>query len=443
MHHFLSSMSDPVIESLTLFVTATYHAIMPAQFSLPVYRVGHALNAPEDPDPDDVLAVPPSEGHRIVHVNDVFRDLDGGEFRIIDVLGSGTYAYVFKCVSVAHPDRFYAIKVIKSLRNYKETGLNEILIHRSLAAAPNHPGKTHVMMPVTSFEIDGHVCLVMPLFARTLFDGIGHATDLVSHLERVRMIMEQLLQALDFVHRLGIFHCDIKTDNLLFTSDDADHVCLIDFGSAIMGDAAPGVYIQSRFYRSPEIIFGLPYDSRIDVWSAGCIAAELFLDFAVFGCETEFDVVHSMVGLLGPIPDRLLQMTARWQRFFDLGPDGFSPKSDTAAVLLTSHCYCQFFQERGVQTLENLILTYMMPEDPAEDAMLRSFADFVKALLEFDPNLRVTAARARTHPFIRQQPLPQNWAGLKEPRKEGVQVPAARKGAKSQDLIPPDILSLF
>jgi dual specificity protein kinase YAK1 len=268
---------------------------------------------------------------------------------------------------------------------------------------------------------------------------------LTAHLERVRSIMEQLLQAIEFVHRLGILHCDIKTDNLLFTGDDGDRVCLIDFGSATMGDAVAGIYIQSRFYRSPEIILGLPYDARIDVWSAGCIAAELFLDFAIFGCETEFDVVHSMVGLLGNIPEHLLQASARWQRFFDLEPDGFRPKSDTAAVLLTSHCYCQFFQEHGVQTLENLILTYMKPETPKEDAMLRAFVDFAMALLDFDPATRVSAARARTHPFIKQQVLPQNWSGLKESRREAptIQPPPTRRGGKSQDLIPPDVLSLF
>jgi dual specificity protein kinase YAK1 len=410
---------------------------------LPFYELGHALNAPESFDPNNPDVQSQMEGHCLVSVNEIFKDPNGQRFRVIDVLGSGTYGYVFKCQSIDQPSLFCGMKIIKNLRHYKETGLNEVMVHQCMAAAANHPGKGHVMMPIASFEKDDHVCFVMPLLSRSLFEGIAQNVPLLMLLEKVRTIMEQLLQALDFVHRLGIVHSDLKTDNVLFVSEDADKICLIDFGSATAGDRMPGVYIQSRFYRSPEIILGLPYDSRIDIWSAGCVAAELFLDFAIFGCETESDVMHSMVALLGPIPEAVLQSSSRWQRFFDIGPGGFQPKNDPTAVLLTAHCYHQVFEERGVQPLESLVMNHIPAEDRTELAMLRSFADFLKSLLEFDATARVTAARARTHPFIMGQPLPANWTSLKEPRKEALKSPPVPRRPVSMEAIQADFLSLF
>jgi dual specificity protein kinase YAK1 len=431
-----------LLEDLTLFIGSTYHSIMPHCFPVRTHTPGAVLNAP---DPSDPEAVSKMEGHRVVCVNSIFADKDGRRFRVLEVLGSGTYGYVFKCQSLDHPGEFSAMKIIKNLRNYKDTGLNEILIHRALAQAAPHPGKAHVMMPITSFEIDDHICIVMPLLSRSLFDGLCESSGLSRLLARVHGVMDELLQALDFVHRLGIIHCDLKTDNVLFANEDAEHICVIDFGSAIIDAKDRGVYIQSRFYRSPEIILGLPWDSRIDVWSAGCVAAELFLDFAIFGCETESDVIHSMVALLGPFPEHVLQASSRWQRFFDVGPGGFETKNDPGTVLLTSHCYRQVFEERGVQNLENMILGHCQPENSEEEAKLQAFMDFVKTLLNVDAETRVTAARARTHPFILGHPLPSNWTGLKEPKKETGLTPAVapRKPSQSMETLPPDFLSLF
>ena len=62
---------------------------------------------------------------------------------------------------------------------------------------------------------------------------------------------------------------------------------LIDFGSACFEGQTAHTYIQSRFYRSPEVLVGLPYDAAINVWSLGCVAAELFLGLPILpGCTS-------------------------------------------------------------------------------------------------------------------------------------------------------------
>jgi serine/threonine protein kinase len=64
---------------------------------------------------------------------------------------------------------------------------------------------------------------------------------------------------------------------------------VIDFGSACFEGYQIFTYIQSRYYRSPEVLLGLPYDTGIDMWSLGCIAAELFLGIPIFPGNSEYD----------------------------------------------------------------------------------------------------------------------------------------------------------
>jgi dual specificity protein kinase YAK1 len=75
---------------------------------------------------------------------------------------------------------------------------------------------------------------------------------------------------------------------------------VIDFGSACFEGHAVFQYIQSRYYRSPEVLLGLPYDPAIDMWSLGCIAAELFLGIPIFPGNCEYDQLAKIFEILGP-----------------------------------------------------------------------------------------------------------------------------------------------
>jgi len=100
----------------------------------------------------------------------------------------------------------------------------------------------------------------------------------------VKLYSYQLLRALAYIHSMGICHRDIKPANLLI--DPKTHqLKLADFGSAkrLVSDAVNCSYITSRYYRAPELIFGsTSYSHSIDVWSAGCLIAELFLGEPLF-----------------------------------------------------------------------------------------------------------------------------------------------------------------
>jgi serine/threonine protein kinase len=101
-------------------------------------------------------------------------------------------------------------------------------------------------------------------------------------------------------------------------------VKVIDLGSACHENQTVYTYIQSRFYRSPEVLLGLPYTTSIDMWSLGCIAAELFLGLPLFPGSSEFNQISRIVELLGNPPNHMCDKGKSGAQFFNkfMGQDG-------------------------------------------------------------------------------------------------------------------------
>jgi serine/threonine protein kinase len=99
--------------------------------------------------------------------------------------------------------------------------------------------------------------------------------ELIFLLLYMQSIAIQCLEALQFLHGLGLIHCDLKPENILVKSYSRCEIKVIDLGSSCFETDHLCAYVQSRSYRAPEVILGLPYDKKIDIWSLGCILAEL------------------------------------------------------------------------------------------------------------------------------------------------------------------------
>jgi hypothetical protein len=133
-------------------------------------------------------------------------------------------------------------------------------------AAPQHS----VIQLVDSFLFRDHKCLVFPVYGRNLYEHLQDRSYKGLPMSAVRRIAVQLFQALAHLRRLNIIHCDIKPENILLkdfsvTGANASAVganvdiVLIDFGSSCRVGEQSFTYIQSRFYRSPEVLLNLPY----------------------------------------------------------------------------------------------------------------------------------------------------------------------------------------
>jgi dual specificity tyrosine-phosphorylation-regulated kinase 2/3/4 len=91
---------------------------------------------------------------------------------------------------------------------------------------------------------------------------------------------------------------------------------VIDFGSSCFTHDYLSSYVQSRSYRAPEFILGCKYDARIDIWSLGCIIAELFTGSVLFQNETVQGLLARVIGIIGPFPEELLSEGRLVNKFF-------------------------------------------------------------------------------------------------------------------------------
>jgi dual specificity tyrosine-phosphorylation-regulated kinase 2/3/4 len=126
----------------------------------------------------------------------------------------------------------------------------------------------------------------------------------------VKCIAKQMLVAMSYMRSLGIIHCDIKPENILLVEPTKSAVRLIDFGTSCFECRKVYNYIQSRYYRAPEIILGISYTAAIDMWSLACILMELLAGRPLFNGDDEQEHLAMIMEFRGVPPIRLILVSA-------------------------------------------------------------------------------------------------------------------------------------
>ena len=200
----------------------------------------------------------------VVYVGDVLRG--GGTratYAVTDVLGSGTFGQVFRATRdmEGHTQDEVAIKVVRAKPAYTKQGLVEIGIIEHLNRADSDD-RRHVVRMLDYFVCRGHVCLVFELLSVNLYELLKSNSYRGLSATLVRVFLAQLLDATALIRDQGVLHCDLKPENILLASAAHPLIKVIDFGSACYEAHTASSYIQSRFYRSPEVLIGiLPFSS--------------------------------------------------------------------------------------------------------------------------------------------------------------------------------------
>lgn len=145
-----------------------------------------------------------------------------------------------------------------------------------------------------------HLCIVFDLYSINLYEFIKMYDYQGFEYGLIRRFAIQLLSALRYMKHLNIIHCDLKPENILLKQKDKSGIAIADFGSGCLENEIVYTYIQSRFYRAPDIMLGLfPYNQQIDMWSFGCIMIELFTGFPLFPGTNEREQMQLIIDVIG------------------------------------------------------------------------------------------------------------------------------------------------
>jgi dual specificity tyrosine-phosphorylation-regulated kinase 2/3/4 len=218
-------------------------------------------------------------------------------YEILSFLGKGTFGQVVKVLDHKEKKEL-AMKIVKSKPRYSEQAQTEIEILKFLKEK-HADVKAHIVTFESSFIFRKHFCISFELLHICLYNHIKNNNFRGLAFPNIKKIAYQTLKGLAFLAGHDLIHCDLKPENILLVSEKSHSVKMIDFGSSCFSSRQSFTYIQSRFYRAPEIVLGMKYSPAIDIWSFGCILVELFTGIPIFPCESEKDLVSAVAEVIG------------------------------------------------------------------------------------------------------------------------------------------------
>ena len=181
----------------------------------------------------------------------------------------------------------------------------------------SNAGCQFVIRMIDNFYFRNHLCITFELLSMNLYELIKRNSYQGFSLNLIRKFAYSLVQCLRMLSREKIIHCDLKPENILLRDRTSSSIKMIDFGSSCFTNQRIYTYIQSRFYRSPEVILGLPYGPPIDMWSLACILAELYTGEPLFAGENESDQLGCIMEVCSLPPASVLEAATRRRLFFD------------------------------------------------------------------------------------------------------------------------------
>uniref|UniRef100_A0A8C6U0E1 Protein kinase domain-containing protein n=1 Tax=Neogobius melanostomus TaxID=47308 RepID=A0A8C6U0E1_9GOBI len=197
-------------------------------------------------------------------------------YRVKKIIGSGAYGKVTLCQKASN-NQMVALKVLTNPHD-DYAGQKEARILQMLQEGDS--GHDNIVRYMGSFQYEGHHCHEFEKLDIDMNDFLKSRPHMTLQLTEIRPIIAQMARALQYLKTKGIVHCDLKPVNIMMTDHIQQplHVKLIDFGIACpVGEAEHGTLVQTLNYRAPEVQVGGAITEAIDIWSVGCIAAQMFL----------------------------------------------------------------------------------------------------------------------------------------------------------------------
>ncbi|XP_031290699.1 mitogen-activated protein kinase 13 isoform X4 [Camelus dromedarius] len=217
--------------------------------------------------------------------------------------------------------------------------------------------------------------------------------------DKIQYLVYQMLKGLKYIHSAGVIHRDLKPGNLAVNEDC--ELKILDFGLARHADAEMTGYVVTRWYRAPEVILSwMRYNQTVDIWSVGCIMAEMLTGKTLFKGKDYLDQLTQILKVTG-VP----------------GAE-FVQKLNDKAV---SGSWAQADQGQAKSYIQSL------PQSPKKDfsqlfpRASPQAVDLLEKMLELDVDKRLTASQALTHPFFEPFRDPEEETEAQQPLDDSLE----------------------
>ncbi|KAF6024165.1 MOK [Bugula neritina] len=285
------------------------------------------------------------------------------KYRILSKKGEGTFSEVLKC-QLKQDGSYWACKKMKQRYDSLEQ-VNNLREIQALRRLGNHPNVLK-LEEVIYDKKSGTLVLVCELLEMNIYEMIKGKRHYLPE-KKVKNYMYQLLKSIDYMHRNGIFHRDVKPENILVKDD---LLKLADFGScrSVYSKHPYTEYISTRWYRAPEcLLTDGYYGYKMDIWSVGCVFFEVLSFHPLFPGSNEVDQISKIHDIMGTPSQTMLDKLKHKTRGIDFN---FPPK-----------------QGRGIEK--------MLPHVGKQPVEL------IYKMCEYDPDERITAKQALRHPYFK------------------------------------------
>lgn len=392
----------------------------------------------EDKDDEDRIEV---------YVGEYIRN----RYKVLGVAGKGTFGTVLAVYDNKHKDTL-ALKVVRSVKRYLEAAEVEIKILEKIRKKDVEK-KSFCVRLYTTFEIKqngkSHVCMGFEKLGRSLYEFIKKNKYRGFQLHHVRDFAFQILSAINFCHNMNLIHTDLKPENILLSKSDytiidcaekgrsyrtpvSSAIRLIDFGGATFDHEHHSRIINTRQYRSPEVLLGIGWSYPSDLWSIGCILVELCTGELLFGTHEDLEHLALIEKILGKkLSDKVCRQALLPYR--DRCNGSRSPKrtnrSTSSSSSSRSRSRSRYRRRKRKKKKRARSSSIVRPDellhlssgrlrwpDQAssrqsirhvgraktieEQFQDRAFKNLLFALMEHDPDKRITAEQALKHHFF-------------------------------------------
>ncbi|KAF4092842.1 hypothetical protein AMELA_G00025730 [Ameiurus melas] len=289
-------------------------------------------------------------------------------YEVLEKLGKGSFGQVFKCLD-HKTNEMVAVKIIQDMRTYRK----EVEILKYLRKKDRNDSYNIVFMK-THFYFRGCLCIVFELLGPTLREL---KRSLRFSKADVRHIAKDVVKCLTLLEKEKIIHGDLKPRNIM-QREKGQGIKLIDFGGSSFEQMNQFLGAYTPFYCPPEVIMNHQSTTAIDMWSLGCILAELHTGQYLFHGVDGYDQIALIMEVLGMPPIEFVQKESTWDFFYD-HKGRYRTVIDSKGRKINP----------GSKDLQGILHTNDL-----------QFLDFIQRCLTWNPEQRLTPTEAMKHPWL-------------------------------------------